>query len=381
MKTALLVLSFAVSYTNANSVSYHHSKQSKGPPQAAATCNNVDWNCGEAITICGGGGSYGNCICAGDIAGHTQCIIDSSCDNLVRCSDGGECNNNMVCLSGENCCGVPNCVPLCTANATTTTMMPTTTTEGPSMCAGIKWQCGGSVTICGNQGPYDECFCGNDVDGNSQCFTDEACNTQTQCSTNSDCPSGNACVPGTCCDVSLCLPICGNSTKTTTPSPNTPSPLTPSPTSSSICNSAEWTCGGSVTICGSQGPLGECFCNEDINQNHYCMIDNYCSEVPACTQNSDCQSGSICAPSCCGTGNCFQICNGNDFIDPVEFLLPITAFHTPSHQEKQCAESYVRCREKCSAKFGRCTAKHGKCPQESVQCLEQCKHTREKCDN
>jgi len=382
MKTALLLLGVAVSHSYGKSISSHEFNHLKNP-EITSTCNNVDWMCGEPITVCGSGGPYGNCICAGDVNGHTQCVQDTSCESMTRCSDGGECPMGSVCLSSQNCCGVPNCVPLCSNSTTTET--PTTTTQGPDMCSGINWSCGGSVTVCGDLGPYGECFCGDDVQGNQDCFIDEACSTQTKCSQNTDCPSGSSCVTGTCCDYSLCLPLCSNNTKTTTPAPNmptsTPAPNTPAPTSSSICSSVDWICGESATICGSQGPLGECFCDQDVQNNHYCMIDDYCSDMSVCATNSQCAQGSVCATSCCGSGNCFVICNGNDVVDPVERLLPITAFSVPSDLERQCAQMYVDCRENCSEKFGRCTAKYGQCPDKAVKCLEECKETREKCWN
>jgi len=296
------------------------------------------------------------------------------------CSEGGDCPSGYVCLNSQNCCGVPNCVMTCNSTKTTTTM-PTTTES--NVCAGIDWSCGDSLTVCGDEGPYNECLCANDVQGNSACVIDESCSTQTQCSQNSNCPSGSICVPGTCCDFSLCLPVCNNASTTNAPTPQpNQAPTTPAPTSTNICSNAEWTCGGSVTICGDQGPLSECFCNEDVNGNHACVIDDYCSDLAPCSQNSGCPSGSVCAPSCCGAGNCFIICTqSKEKEDPLSRLLPITAFSVPSEQEKKCGGEYLECRESCSNNFGRCTAKHGECPQQSVKCLDECKVTREKCLN
>jgi len=272
--TALAVQTYGAKLTSKNMAT-------PAKVEAASTCNNVDYHCGEQITICGSGGPYGNCFCAGDVSGHTQCVQDTSCASLTHCSEGGECGGGQVCLSGANCCGVPNCVPLCNGSSSTTTSMPTTTTttSSPNMCTGINWQCGGSVTICGSQGPYDECFCGDDVNQDQQCFIDEACSGEPQCSQNSGCPSGSLCVTGTCCEVSLCLPIC--------------------------------------------------------------------------TGNSQ---------------------------DPVERLLENSVFHTPTEQDRACAEEFVDCREKCMT-FGRCTAKHGECTPKAVECLRECESKKKTCDN
>lgn len=81
----------------------------------------------------------------------------------------------------------------------------------PGTC--VTFECGGSVTECGDGvtilGYNFRCFCDVDVDGNCFCGNDAPCALLPSCSDNSDCPPGWACIPSSCCSGTKCVAPCG----------------------------------------------------------------------------------------------------------------------------------------------------------------------------
>jgi hypothetical protein len=91
----------------------------------------------------------------------------------------------------------------------------------------------------------------------------------------------------------------------------TPEPTTTPTTEFLPCTSGPWECGDGLVICGNAGLDGICVCDVDVHGNDFCWGNFPCGDPGAvtCTANSDCQSGWVCATTCCGQ-TCVPPCDG-----------------------------------------------------------------------
>jgi len=105
-----------------------------------------------------------------------------------------------------------SCQSLVPATVTTTIATSTTTTQvGVPTCAAA--QCGTFVlTYNTGCGPYGDCACATDPNGNGVCVEDTSCDAAT-CSTDSDCGTGEICWTESCCGTNICAvtsDLCGD---------------------------------------------------------------------------------------------------------------------------------------------------------------------------
>jgi hypothetical protein len=75
------------------------------------------------------------------------------------------------------------------------------------------------------------------------------------------------------------------------------------------CGNSNWSCGATLTICGSGGLYGICVCDLDTEGVSLCWANAYCSDLSPCGSSSSCPGGSHCVSgTCCGSGYCFSPC-------------------------------------------------------------------------
>jgi hypothetical protein len=78
--------------------------------------------------------------------------------------------------------------------------------------------------------------------------------------------------------------------------------------------------GGSCSACGGDFCTGQticgpdCFCGQRVDgQGCFCYQNGFCSDLPRCTQQSDCPAGQVCVHTCCdaalGTPVCLPACS------------------------------------------------------------------------
>src|SRR5438067_2651464 len=71
-------------------------------------------------------------------------------------------------------------------------------------------------------------------------------------------------------------------------------------------NCTDFVCGGTIDICGS-----DCYCDRDSDNVCQCWQNSFCSQVPICTDNSDCSGYCGCFyDTCCGSPVCIPCCGG-----------------------------------------------------------------------
>jgi hypothetical protein len=77
------------------------------------------------------------------------------------------------------------------------------------------------------------------------------------------------------------------------------------------CGNPAWSCGTSLTQCGSGGLGGLCVCDLDTDGIPFCWANTYCSGLKGCSSSVDCLGGSRCfVGTCCGGGVCLSSCGG-----------------------------------------------------------------------
>ena len=87
-----------------------------------------------------------------------------------------------------------------------------------------------------------------------------------------------------------------------------------------------WDCGDPPDQCGTTGPLGGCFCDQDVDGATFCWENIACSDpsVTSCSSNADCAPGQRCTTNCCGQ-TCLFECGTNPSSDTQSQAEQLTA--------------------------------------------------------
>lgn len=167
-----------------------------------------------------------------------------------------------------------------------------------------------NFTACGHPGSGCGCatlFTGNKLQPVKAYCTDfnVCCESLDSCyDGQSECPAGYTCSATTCCGYPVCMPPCGANVSPAVCC------LTPAGQSSGNCTTCSGgNCNVGFSQCGCNGPLGS-YCFTSTENTGVCAQNEFCDEVPTCTNSADCATGWVCITSngCTGCSNSGGVC-------------------------------------------------------------------------
>jgi len=252
------------------------------------------------------------------------------CVSLTTVQNCGTCGN--ACAAGQLCC-----------NGVCTTQSTANCGACGHACTAGQLCCNG---VCTPQSPTNCGACGVVCPGAQICLSGGICGclptitcvggrvlNPTTCTC--ECPSGTAlCASTSTCVSTTCPAGSGETYNATTCACECPPGQAVG--SNGVCTSCgtSFTCGSSLTTCGTPASGGSCVCLQSVEGFTACGENFSCGSTITCTTSAQCVAslglGSFCQASgtgCCGAGVCVPACGTTGFF-ATPFATPLGT--TPS---------------------------------------------------